>query len=67
MTRTMPVDVILMVDGQEFPARRFVLGVNSAVFAEIFSEARSSSSLPVDELRIPLVDDAAKDVHIALT
>lgn len=67
MTRTMPVAVILLADGQEFAAHRFVLGVNSAVFAEIFSEARSSSRLPVDELRIPLVDDAARDVHTALT
>lgn len=67
MTRTMPVDVMLMAEGQQFPAHRFVLGVNSAVFAEMFSEAMSSSSLPVDQLSIPLVDDAAKDVHTALT
>ena len=64
--RTMPVDLILMAEGQEFPAHRFVLGVNSAVFAEIFSEAGPSSSLPSDQLRIPLVEDAAKDVRTAL-
>lgn len=67
MTRTMPVDVILTAEGQEFPAHQFVLGVNSAVFAEFLSQARSSSSHPVDQLRIPLVDDAAKDVCTALT
>lgn len=67
MTRTMPVDVILTAEGQEFPAHQFVLGVNSAVFAEFLSQARSSSSHSVDQLRIPLVDDAAKDVCTALT
>ena len=67
IARTMPADVLLVAEGEELPAHSFVLGVNSAIFAEILSEARSTTSEPAQQLRLPLTDDSAKDVRIALT
>ena len=67
VARTMPADVLLVAENEEFPAHSFLLGVNSVIFAEILSEARSSTSDPAQQLRLPLTDDSAKDVRIALT
>lgn len=67
VARIMPADVLLVAENEEFPAHSFLLAVNSVIFAEILSEARSSTNDPLQQLRLPLTDDSAKDVRIALT